>query len=144
MSETDTMTKQEWCQLYRLLDKMPSVGRYEPSYVHNINDVWELVRGELMSLDLDPDDVLEQKGTTMKSKSMGGAREFTPRVSGVVVTREDGTQFETYHLYGGVELSNSDGSRVDLQIFVGPDNKVEVHAYKPHRGPEIPLCDGPV
>jgi hypothetical protein len=53
------MTKDEWCQLYRLLDKMPSVGHYEQSYVNNINDVWELVRGELLNLDLDPDDVLE-------------------------------------------------------------------------------------
>jgi hypothetical protein len=70
----------------------------------------------------------------------GDTREFTTCASSFVVTREDGSQFETYRLYGGGEID----SRVDLQIFIGPDNKVEVHVYKPCQGAEIPLCDGPV
>jgi len=55
-----TLSKDEWCQLYRLLDKMPT-DAYSQSYVNNISDVWELVRGELMHLELDPDDVLESE-----------------------------------------------------------------------------------
>ena len=51
------MTNEEWCQLYRLLDKMPTEG-LEQSYVNNISDVIELVYGKLMELDIDPDDVL--------------------------------------------------------------------------------------
>lgn len=67
-------------------------------------------------------------------------KQFQPRTSGIKVTRQDGSSFETYQVFAGHEV----GCPVDLQIFVGPDYKVEVHAYKPHQGAEIPLCDGPV
>ena len=66
---TTPFTTQDWCQLYRLLDRMPD-QEYEQSYRNNISDVWELVRGRLMGLDLDPDDVLDSGQTPSEAWEM--------------------------------------------------------------------------
>jgi len=50
----DIMTKEEYSKLYLLLDKFPTDGLAQ-SYVNNINDVWELVRGCLFSMCINPD-----------------------------------------------------------------------------------------
>ena len=68
---------------------------------------------------------------------------FQPIASGVKVHRPDGSALEVYHLYVGHQIG-CPKAHAEIQIYVGPDNKIEVHAYKPHRGAEIPLCDGPV
>ena len=53
-------TTQDYCQLYRLLDRLPEDG-WVQSERNCLSSVWEIVRGRLMSLDLDPDDVLESE-----------------------------------------------------------------------------------
>lgn len=49
-------SKHDYCQLYRLLDRYPSDIGLGPRQA--MSDAWEVVRGKLMALDLDPDEVV--------------------------------------------------------------------------------------
>lgn len=67
-------------------------------------------------------------------------RALPPRACGSHVTREDGSSFERHSLY----LGNAVGSPIELQIWVGPNFKVEICAIRLDTRDEVPLCEGPV